>query len=80
MPQFMVMNDDADLALMVEAKSKMDAKMKVFNLAKDKENPPKAASLQRLVKVAKDKGLNPLVLLRADDLPEILPGIHSLNE
>jgi hypothetical protein len=63
---FSVMNEDADLCVMVPAASKIEARNTVYDLAK---NPAcNIASIKRLREVAVEKGVSSFVLLKTDEM------------
>lgn len=79
MPLFGVMNDDADLCYLVNAKSKKEAKQKVLDLVA-KPGKRDLASFKRLRGIAAKKSCGMHVLLKVAEYEETLPGIYSLNE
>ena len=74
---FSVMNEDADLCVMVPATSKHEARNKVYDLVK---NPSSGiASFERLREVAEEKGVSPFVLLKTDEM-ENCAGIFLIDD
>ncbi len=65
---FSVMNEDADLCVMVPASSKLEARNKVYDLVKSPDS--QIASFERLREVAVEKGVSPFVLLKTDEMEE----------
>lgn len=65
---FSVMNEDADLCVLVPASSKLEARNKVYDQVRDPD--VNVASFGRLREVAEEKGVSPFVLLKTDEMAE----------
>jgi hypothetical protein len=73
---FSVMNDDADLCVMVLADSKLAARNLVYDQVR---SGAEIESLARLKEIAAEQGVSPFVLLKTDEMPEV-NGLFLVND